>query len=120
MGNEVGRLLRRFREARSLSQAQLSEAAQVATGTIANWEAGSRNPSRAHLLKVAAALNLNAAEREKLLRAAGLLAPGEKIVEQPRPTFESFVNSDPYLTRRDKRTLIMLYESMASASRRAS
>jgi transcriptional regulator with XRE-family HTH domain len=81
----VGPLLRRWREARHLSQLKLALDAEVSARHISFLETGRAEPSRAMLLTLANVLDVPLRERNFLLLAAGF-APiyGETGLEDPR------------------------------------
>jgi len=81
----VGPLLRRWREARHLSQLELALDAEVSARHISFLETGRAEPSRAMLLTLANVLDVPLRERNFLLLAAGF-APiyGETGLEDPR------------------------------------
>jgi transcriptional regulator with XRE-family HTH domain len=81
----VGSLLRRWREARHLSQLELALEAEVSSRHISFLETGRAEPSRAMLLTLANVLDVPLRERNSLLLAAGF-APiyGETGLEDPR------------------------------------
>jgi transcriptional regulator with XRE-family HTH domain len=81
----VGPLLRRWREARHLSQLDLGLEAEVSARHISFIETGRAAPSRAMLLTLANALDVPLRERNLLLLAAGY-APsyGETNLDDPR------------------------------------
>jgi transcriptional regulator with XRE-family HTH domain len=83
--NGVGPLLRRWREARHLSQLDLALDAEVSTRHISFLETGRAEPSREILLKLSNALDVPLRERNLLLLAAGY-APiyGETSLDDPR------------------------------------
>ncbi len=85
--NGVGPLLRRWREARHLSQLELSLEAEVSARHISFLETGRAAPSRDMLLTLANVLDIPLRERNVLLLAAGY-APvyGETSLEDPRMT----------------------------------
>lgn len=81
----AGPLLRRWREARHLSQLELALDAEVSARHISFLETGRAEPSRAMLLTLANVLDVPLRERNFLLLAAGF-APiyGETGLEDPR------------------------------------
>src|SRR5260221_12170341 len=83
--NGVGPLLRRWREARHLSQLELSLEAEVSARHISFLETGRAAPSREMLLTLANVLDVPLRERNVLLLAAGY-APvyGETSLDDPR------------------------------------
>ncbi len=85
--NGVGSLLRRWREARHLSQLELSLEAEVSARHLSFLETGRATPSREMLLTLANVLDVPLRERNVLLLAAGY-APvyGETSLDDPRMT----------------------------------
>jgi len=83
----VGPLLRRWREARHLSQLELALEADVSARHISFLETGRAEPSRAMLLTLANVLDVPLREQNYLLMAAGF-APiyGETGLDDPRMT----------------------------------
>src|SRR5258706_13156656 len=83
--NGVGPLLRRWREARHLSQLELSLEAEGSARHISFLETGRAAPSREMLLTLANVLDIPLRERNVLLLAAGY-APvyGETSLDDPR------------------------------------
>jgi transcriptional regulator with XRE-family HTH domain len=81
----VGPLLRRWREARHLSQLDLSLEAEVSARHLSFLETGRASPSREMLLTLANVLDVPLRERNVLLLAAGY-APvyGETSLDDPR------------------------------------
>jgi transcriptional regulator with XRE-family HTH domain len=69
----VGPLLRRWREARHLSQLELALEAEVSSRHISFLETGRAEPSRAMLLTLANVLNVPLREQNFLLLAAGFV-----------------------------------------------
>ncbi len=55
---EVGKQIRKFRKERGLTQKELAERVNVATGTIQQYELGKREPKLAILQRVALALGV--------------------------------------------------------------
>src|SRR6267142_4759624 len=85
--NGVGPLLRRWREARHLSQLELALEAQVSARHISFLETGRAAPSREMLLTLSNVLDVPLRERNFLLLAAGY-APiyRETSLDDPRMT----------------------------------
>src|SRR5580692_8083487 len=85
--NGVGPLLRRWREARHLSQLDLALDAEVSARHISFLETGRAEPSREMLLMLSNVLDIPLRERNLLLLAAGY-APvyGETSLDDPRMT----------------------------------
>jgi transcriptional regulator with XRE-family HTH domain len=109
-GTELGRIVKRYRKARGLSAERLGAMAGLSNGYVTLLETGRRGkrPSRDNVIALAQALHAPVAE---LLRAAGLLEPGEALDAEGRPPFRAFVQTDPVLRSDQKDILIRLYES---------
>lgn len=107
---ELGRAVKRYRTERNMSGERLSALIGKSNGYIAQLETGARGkrPGRDVVVSIAQHLNAPLAE---LLRAAGLLEPGDDLIPEGRPSFETFVNTDPALRTDQKRVLIDLYRS---------
>ena len=73
-GAAFGAVLRDLRKAREMSQMQLAEAADTSQRHVSFIEIGRSQPSRAMVLKIAEALALPLANRNRLLVAAGFAA----------------------------------------------
>src|SRR3954451_15706077 len=67
----VGRLLRSWRDARRLSQMELSLEAEVSTRHLGFGEPGGAKPSRELIVRLAEHLDVPLRERNELLLAAG-------------------------------------------------
>src|SRR4051812_49824673 len=67
----VGRLLRSWRDARRLSQMELSLEAEVSTRHLSFVETGRSQPSRELIVRLAEHLDVPLRERNELLLAAG-------------------------------------------------
>ena len=99
-----GALLRRYRQAASLSQAALAERAQLSANAIAALERGRRGvPRPTTVLLLADALGLGPADRVKLIDAAGAGrssgSPSNDSAVSPLPTLlTSFVGREQELT----------------------
>jgi transcriptional regulator with XRE-family HTH domain len=68
---EFGQRLSELRQARGWSQVKLAQEAGLDPSTVSRFEAGSREPERDTVLKIADALVLPVVDRERLLAAAG-------------------------------------------------
>ena len=100
MPNGVGPLLRRWREARHLSQLELALEAEVSARHLSFLETGRANPSREMLLTLANVLDVPLRERNVLLLAAGY-APiyaetslNDPRMSQVRAVIEIILNSN--------------------------
>jgi transcriptional regulator with XRE-family HTH domain len=73
INDEFGRLLKRCREARGVSQSKLAERAGFDHSYVSRLESGARTPTRDAVDRLGEALGLNQVERDALLAAAGFL-----------------------------------------------
>ena len=80
--NDFGTELRRQRTARRLSQTVVSGLAGLDHSFVGRLEAGTREPSRATVEALAAALNASQAQRDALLASAGYLPSDEWIIRR--------------------------------------
>ena len=71
-----GATLKRFREARRVSQSKLAERAGFDHSYVSRLESGARTPTRDAVEQLAKALELEQINRDELLASAGFL-PGE-------------------------------------------
>jgi len=71
-----GVTLKRFREARHVSQSKLAERAGFDHSYVSRLESGARTPTRDAVEQLAKAMELEQVNRDELLAAAGFL-PGE-------------------------------------------
>jgi len=76
--------LRNARRSIGLSQRQLSERAGVSIDAIRAWEAGRRNPLRAHLARVLEELDLDQLEHNRILEGAGFAADAHRSAPPPQ------------------------------------
>lgn len=108
----LGKLVKRMREQRGLSQNQLNKDSGLSGGYVSQLESGARGRrvGRDQVLKLARGLRASMKETERLLQASGHL-DGLPAGSDQRPSFESFVNSEPMLTRDQKEMLLRLYRS---------
>ena len=73
VGGEFGLLLKRCREAQSVSQSKLAERADFDHSYVSRLESGARMPTRDAVERLATALSLSQTEEDGLLAAAGFL-----------------------------------------------
>lgn len=113
---DFGRLVKRYREARGMSQDRLAELVGITGGYVSQIESGTRGrrPARDLVISFAQALQANPAE---FLRATGRLEPGDDMSPEARMGFEEFVNSDPALRADQKRALVTLYRTWVREAR---
>lgn len=94
----IGDRIREARKYRKMTQKQLAEAAEVATGTIQQYELGKREPRYEILIKISHALKIS---------VAALCYPGSTPIEKLTPEaveseinkthqFEAYINSLGY------------------------
>lgn len=108
---DFGKLVKRYRESRGISQAQLEAlTGRAGTGYISQIESGARGHriSRDKVLAIAQALRADPVE---FLQAAGRLEPGDTLSPEPRPSFRAFVETEPTLRSDQKAVLLALYDS---------
>lgn len=72
-GAEFGVLLKRFREARRVSQSKLAERADFDHSYVSRLESGARMPTRDAVERLGRALGLAQSEQDPLLASAGFL-----------------------------------------------
>ena len=108
MADSFGDLLRRFRVAASLTQEALADRCQISPATIAAIEQGRRVAPRLSTVRlIAAALELSAADRELLARAAdigstGSVGPVTAPAAGPASTTAVTVVSPEFIGRREE------------------
>lgn len=103
--NQFGRLVRKYREERSMSQDRLGKLVQRTDGYISQLESGTRGKRLSRDMVVAIAQALNAPVND-LLAAAGH-DPIE--TDNSRSRFVHMVETDPLLRADQKRVLLDLY-----------
>jgi transcriptional regulator with XRE-family HTH domain len=87
MDNEFGQRLGQYREAAGLSQNALARLVDVDPSYINRMERGEREPPRRELVvRLAEALSLNEADRQRLLLAAGHVPDWLLALEADDPT----------------------------------
>ena len=70
---DFGAALKRYREAKGVSQSKLAERAEFDHSYVSRLESGARTPTREAVDRLATALGLARAEQDALLAAAGFL-----------------------------------------------
>jgi transcriptional regulator with XRE-family HTH domain len=100
----LGDYLREQRLGAQLSLRQLAEQAGVSNPYLSQIERGLRKPSAEVLQQIAKALRISA---ESLYVRAGILDPDERGVG----SVELAVLGDPWLTERQKQSLLDVYQS---------
>lgn len=103
----LGDYLREQRRNAELSLRQLADLAGVSNPYLSQIERGLRRPSAEVLQQLAKALQVSA---EALYVRAGLLDPSEEGGRQNRAV-ETAIQTDPYLSARQKRVLLDIYSS---------
>src|SRR5829696_7721643 len=83
---ELGREIRRLREARGWGQTKLAAAADMAVSGVSQIENGHRNPNSATLIKLARALGVEV--RDLFPLAQPRLLEAFTVGGQPAPTFK--------------------------------
>lgn len=108
-----GRVLKTLRTETGFSQAQVAARAGVSPGYVGLIEVGDRGerPSLDIVKRFGQALDANVEQMELLLRAAGHLGPDEHLIQDGRPSFASFVDGDPRLSRNQKKVLKLMYQT---------
>lgn len=110
----LGEVLKQMRAERGkwLTQKVLAEAAGVSPGYVGLIESGARGkqPSREVIKGFCTAFDANFAETEALYRAGSLLPPDASFFDGLLATFGEAVDSDPFMTDRQKQMLRDLYE----------
>lgn len=111
--SEFGKTLKELRAAAGLSQAALAARAGVSPGYVGLIETGDRGdrPSLDIVRRFAQACNATVEQTEALLRSGGHLGPDEHLIQDGRPTFASFVDSDKFLSKGQKQVLKLMYDS---------
>lgn len=74
MGTPVGEMVRYWRTARRMSQAELADGAEISTRHLSCVECGKSKPSREMVLVLASALDVPLRERNLMLASAGYVA----------------------------------------------
>jgi transcriptional regulator with XRE-family HTH domain len=95
MTYRIGARLRRYREARGLSQKEFAERIGVGNGRISNWEQGLNRPDVDILARICEALNVSPSELLDVRLAPDDLSEHERrVVAQYRkkPEFHRAVN----------------------------
>ncbi|MHB8670478.1 MAG: helix-turn-helix domain-containing protein [Acidimicrobiales bacterium] len=112
-----GAMVKALRSRRGISQTDLAREANMSRGYVALLETGKRGqrPARDSVLALAQALRTTRSETERLLRSAGYTT-AEVGGSPERPSFESFVLSDPLLKREQKQVLIATYRSYVGST----
>ena len=104
-----GALVKELRLSKGLTQREVAEVGELATGYVGGVETGTRGqrPARKFVLKFAAGLRATRAERDQLLLAAGYPVGALK-----GPTFEQVVAQDPKLRPDQRVALLSTYRTM--------
>lgn len=115
--SDFSRTLKELRTEAGLSQATLAARAGVSPGYVGLIETGDRGdrPSLDIVKRFGQACNANVEQTEVLLRSAGHLAPDEHLIQDGRPSFASFVDSDRQLSVNQKKILKAMYASWLSS-----
>lgn len=104
--HELGAFLREQRQGAKLSLRQLAEVAGVSNPYLSQVERGLRKPSAEVLQQIAKGLRISA---EVLYVQAGILDERED-----RAAVETVIQTDPYLTDRQRQVLLDIYASFRS------
>ena len=109
--SSIGDYIRRQRELANVSLRKMSEQSGISAAVLKEIEGGLRNPSKALVGSLAAALRLSA---ETLYLQAGVLDP-RSVSEAP---LVREVHRDPYLTPRQREILTEVYAAFRNINRR--
>jgi transcriptional regulator with XRE-family HTH domain/tetratricopeptide (TPR) repeat protein len=103
-----GVLLKRYRRAAHLTQAQLAERAGFSANYISKLESGAREPQRATVILFANALELSTSEREALQTSFERSGAGQTADTAPLPIggFLGAIPTGPFVGRKTERTAI--------------
>ncbi|CCH78239.1 conserved hypothetical protein [Nostocoides japonicum T1-X7] len=116
--NDLGQLgdyLREQRQSARLSLRQLSELAGVSNPYLSQIERGLKRPSAEILQQLAKGLQVSA---ESLYVRAGILEE-RPDTDDRTTTVPAAIAEDPYLTKRQKDTLLDVYTSLVGSAARA-
>lgn len=101
-----------------ISQRDLSIKAGFDRAYVGKVESGVIvEPSRDALEKVASALGATSAELEQLLRVAGHLRRGERLVPEGRVPMDVYLRGDPDLTSDQRAILLSTYQTFVRLNR---
>ncbi len=84
IASHLARNIRQLREARGLTQEQLSKSANVPRATLANLESGQSNPTVSVVAKIASAFQVSVEELISPPRAACQFYPGASLSQRVR------------------------------------
>jgi transcriptional regulator with XRE-family HTH domain len=113
LGESLGEYLREQRRAAQLSLRQLSELAGVSNPYLSQIERGLKRPSAEILQQLAKGLDVSA---ESLYVKAGILDEDSTGTKSPSRDVRLAIAADPALTKRQKQTLVDIYESYLETS----
>jgi transcriptional regulator with XRE-family HTH domain len=108
--SSIGDYIRRQRQLANVSLRKMAEQSGISAAVLDEIEQGLRNPSQTILQSIAGALRLSA---ETLQLQAGVLDP--KDADDLDTVRE--IRRDPYLTERQRETLIDIYQAFRVANR---
>lgn len=109
-----GAMLAHFRARASISQERLARKAGVSNSLVSLIETGRRGlkrPDRNTVLRLGTALDLTSEEMDELLMSAGHY-PTEQKMTRRRPSFASFVSTEPTLDNKGKTAMLALYDAL--------
>jgi transcriptional regulator with XRE-family HTH domain len=108
--SSIGDYIRRQRQLANVSLRKMAEQSGISAAVLDEIEKGLRNPSGTLLQSIAGALRLSA---ETLQLQAGVLDP--KDADELDTVRE--IRRDPYLTDRQRATLIDIYEAFCAVNK---
>lgn len=128
----LGIILKKFRESRELTIIELAEKAGIGKGTVGDIETGKSNGSIKTLEKISQALKLNPIEREKLFTAfmpsdirrklsdSRIVYLNKKELSQYEKTINeaSLFFNDENISEEDKQKLLMAMNEMFFTSKK--
>lgn len=107
--------LKELRQQRNLSQKELAKILNVATGTVGNWEAGSREPDFSMAIKIADFFDVSL---DRLLGREHLTdAVCEKLTANEYEMLRAFRSVGHTLGENGQRTVISVAEMLANSKK---
>lgn len=105
----IGDIIRRQRELRRLTLRTFAELTGISNPYLSQIERGLRAPSEGVVATIARSLEMNA---DELYELAGIL-PDDEAVSSGVP---AAIQADPFLTPRQRRALLGIYEALVDAN----
>lgn len=105
----IGEVIASYRTQRGWSWAELGRRANLHQSNVKRIEQGKIDPTGDTLKRLAQALGVPVTD---LRREAGLVDDLEEQRSRQRPAFAAYIDDDPFLTERQKRTLKEIYVDM--------